>query len=140
MSMSQALLGASIITAVGYAAINLVLSPLLPAPITVHSLTYQSGIVSQDRTIVTDGTSFYAQWAAAVIDTATGEAVPWCTGSGSFPYQPGHKVKEFPLAEWVGNANCTADSLNPGTYFLRASWQWGATQTSRDSAAFEVVE
>lgn len=138
MSVSQTVVGIGVLTAVG----TMFLQAVLPAPmpLTVNSLTYEAGIVSQDRTVVTDGTAFYAQWAAAVIDMSTGDIVPWCSGSGSFPYQPGHKVKQFPLAEWVGNANCTADSLNAGTYFLRASWQWGATQTSRDSEPFEVLE
>lgn len=138
--ITQSVLGVGIVAAVVAITLKTALSPFAPIPLDVHSLVYEAGTVFQDRTITTDGTAFYAQWAAAVIDVATGDPVPWCSGSGSFPYQPGHKVKEFPLATWVGNENCTPENLNPGTYFLRASWQWGTEQTSKDSEPFEVLE
>ena len=138
MSVSQTAIGIGVLTAVG----TLFLQSVLPGPVplTVNSLTYTAGLVYQDRTVITDGTAFYAQWSASVVDVDTGEVVPWCSGSGSFPYQPGHKIKEFPLADWVGNATCTPESLNPGTYVLQAAWQWGADQTSKTSDPFEVVE
>ena len=138
--ITQTVFGVCILAAIGTVTVKSVLSPFAPRPLTVHSLTYEAGIVLQDRTIVTDGTSFAMTYTASVVDADTGRTVPWCHGSDSWNYSPGHKVAEIPLAEWVNNPACTPESLPVGTYFLRGGWQWGAEQVAADSAVFEVLE
>jgi len=134
--MTQAITGFAAMVAVGHIAIQAVLPA--PVPITIHSIAYRDGTVLQDRTVETDGASFFAGWAATVINSTTGESVRWCEGSGAFPYKSGRITVEFTLPQWTGRAECTPESLPPGEYFLRGVWSWGDEQTSRDSAVFEV--
>lgn len=138
MSMTQTIIGIGVLAVVASAALQSVL-PGAP-PFTVHSLRYEAGTVYQDRAIVTDGVALYAEWAAAVIEVSTGNPVPWCIGSGAFPYQPGRFEKASPLEDWTGRSLCTGDSLLPGQYILRGTWQWGSGQTSHDSAIFTVEQ
>lgn len=131
MSMTQTLLGGGIFVAVGTAIIQAV-SPA-PDPIQIHSLKYNSGIVTQDRTVLSE-TPFYANWAAAVVDHETGEAV--CEGDGAFAYKPGRVEAKMSLSRWVGQP-CL---LPPGSYHLSASWYWGGNQVGAESGPFEVTE
>ena len=112
--------------------------PPLP-PITVHSLTYDAGVVHQERTVEVDPPAvvFWAQWRAEVIDATTDAPVPGCVGSGSWNYEAGYKVVDIPIGEWVGQPiTCTPDIL-PDRFYLRASWYWGEDQTSAESAIYE---
>ena len=138
MSVSQAMAGFAVAVAVGHIAVQAVLPA--PAPIIIHGITYDAGMVLQDRTVQTDEAAFFAGWAATVVNAATGESLRWCEGSGAFPYKPGRMVIEFTLPEWTGRAECTPESLPPGEYYLRGVWSWGDRQASRESASFEVRE
>ena len=137
MSMLQVSSGVAALAAAGAIAVKAILPG--PAPIQVHELRFEAGIVYQDRTVTTNGEAFFAQWAARVEDAETGDVVPWCVGSGAWPYEPGRRSVSLPLPEWVGNDACTADSLPPGLYVPVAVWSWGDDQTSHRGLAFEVM-
>jgi len=138
MSMTQTLIGGGALVL----ALNFAVQAILPqpTPIVVHGLTYLDGAVIQERTISTDQTAFYAQWAVTVENADTGESLIWCEGNGANAYPPGHRVVQFTLADWTGRTTCTPESLPPGRYALRASWRWGGDGTSAKSEPFEVVE
>jgi hypothetical protein len=107
-----------------------------PAPIQVHSLEFDGGIVHQERTVITDGETFFAWWRAEVVDAATGDPVPQCSGGGDWPYVAGYRVVDVPLGEWVGRPeDCTLDDL-PDQFYLRASWFWGDDQTNARSVIY----
>lgn len=129
MSFTQTVIGGGILAV----ALNAALSLVLPDPtgIVVHGLTYKNGLVTQDRTVLTNEAAFYAQWAAMVVDAQTGDVVPGCMGSGAAPYPSGRKAVTFSLANWTGNPHCTIDSLEPGrAYDLQAVWSWGDDSVS----------
>jgi hypothetical protein len=129
MSFTQTLIGMG---AVGLVAQSL-LSAVLPdaTGIFVHSLSYDNGMVTQDRTVVTGQPSFYAQWAVNVVDAETGQMVPECAGNGAAPYREGRKSLTFTLSDWTGNDNCTPDVLIDGRkYELQAVWSWGDKNVS----------
>jgi hypothetical protein len=132
MSMTQTLIGGVALVAFGTLVVDVV-TPDSPA-IMVHDLRYENGFIFQDRTVIPEngGQSFYAFWAATIIDTQTGQSV--CTGSGSFPYQAGRRDIPIPLSEWVGEP-C---DLPPGEYQPLAVWNWGYDQTSHAGQEFTV--
>lgn len=140
MSMSQLAIGVT--AAVGLATLALQTVLPDPAPIEVQSLVYDQGQVLQERTIYTKQDAFPIAWTATVENAETGDSVRWCEGSGANGYPPGHRVVEFRnLAEWTGRAECTVDSLPPGTYSLRATWRWGENNSvSKKSNVFEVTQ
>ena len=105
-----------------------------PDPIEVHDLTYTGGQITQDRTIVSDGELFYADWLAEIVDLATGEVV--CRGSGHFPYPAGRKAAKMTVDVWTGDEGCL-ERLDPlRAYYPRAVWFWGDDQTSHSGEAF----
>lgn len=120
--------------------LNFAVGTVLPeAPrIEVHAITYADGKVTQDRTVNSDAPVFRMHWSAELLDVATGETVPWCQGSGDFPYQTGRKAKTMPLAVWVGNPDCTPESLPPGRYEPLAVYAWGDKQVIGRGKVFEV--
>lgn len=136
MSGVNTLIGVLAVAAIGSFGARVILPA--PSPIQVHSIAMVEGRVMQSRTITVDGPAFYAQWAATVADAETGESLIWCEGSGANAYPPGSKEVAFTLEDWTGSERCTLDSLPPGVYVLRASWQWGEKTTSKVSEPFEV--
>ena len=143
MSMTQTLIGTGALAAVLSAAIGLVIpDPPLPPAITIHELSFDGALVTQDRTVDREGDAFLIAWAAAVYDAA-GNSIRWCEGDGSFGYSTGRWKATFDLADWIGNPNCTVESLPPGTYTLRAVWSWGSQegdqQVTARSEPFEVT-
>jgi hypothetical protein len=137
MSMTHTIAGAGVVGLLISAAIGVVLPK--PTPITIHSLTIDDGgVVTQDRTVITQSDAFFATWSAAVMDMASGAPVEGCEGSGTFPYEPGRVAARMPLPRWVGSATCTFDALPPGQYQLRAAWYWGGSQTAAVSPVFTV--
>lgn len=138
MSMTQTIIGGTALVL----ALNWAVGAILPEPIPIDviSLSYADGMVTQERTITTDQTAFYAQWAATVENADTGDSIRWCEGSGANAYPPGHRAVVFTLADWTGNQRCTPESLPAGRYALRASWRWGEHSTSRKSEVFEVAK
>lgn len=136
MSTTQLAVGVAALSMIGSGIVSLVLPQ--PAPFIVNGLRMDAGIITQDRTITTDQTAFYAQWAATVED-ATGESIRRCEGSGANAYSPGRKAVTFRLEDWTGKPGCTWESLPPGLYALRASWRAGEWSTSIKSETFEVT-
>lgn len=136
MSFSQTLAGCAIMTSLCTLAIQTI-APA-PHPLDVHALRYvhQDGqhYVEQDRTVRTDGPAFFAEWRAEVVSADSGKQV--CGGRGAWNYEPGRGAFRMTLAKWTGDVGCTA--LAPGDYFLRATWTWGADQTSARSEPFTV--
>lgn len=135
MSTGQTIAG---LAALGVAA-QVFITSLLPdpPPIEVHSLTYQNGIVHQDRTVNSDVPFFYSKWQAQVVYASSGVAVEGCTGYRAWNYQYGRTVDDKPLAEWVNAPGCT---LSPGRYRLAASWFFGDAREFYRSEVFEVTE
>ncbi len=116
-------------------AMSLVLSPLMPQPpIVIHSLTYDDGVVIQDRTVTTDG-PWTGVWSADIIDTTTGEVAPNCHGEGVWDYAPGRKTPNIPFKEGVGNLLC---ELPEGEYQLVAIYRAGTFKTIFRSEVFKV--
>ena len=107
-----------------------------PPPIIVHSITYDAGMITQDRTITTAG-PFKVVWEAAIIDAKTGRIVTGCSGSGAWDYPPGSLSPSFPVAEWVGNDAC---DLSPGVYVPMATYSAGEFRLVARGDAFEVTE
>ena len=136
MSATHMVVGSSVVAAAVVGVLGLVLPE--PQPITVHSISYEDGIVSQDRTVVAEGEAFYASWAAAVMRAEDDTPIAWCNGSGSWPYPTGRRKAAIDLPEWVGSEECTPDSLPPGEYYLKAAWYWGNNQTSARSEPFAI--
>lgn len=134
MSLTHTITGLATLGVVAQLAIMTILPE--PKPIEVHSLTYDSGVVTQDRTVRTYAPFFYASWSAKVT-TLSGDPVGGCEGGGSWNYEPGRIAFDMPLGEWVGSDQC---QLQPGEYRLVASWFWGADQETHKSDIFEVTE
>lgn len=93
-----------------------------PAPIVVHSLKYEDGVITQDRTVTT-GAPWLATWKAEIVEYSTGDVVRGCKGDGVWTYTAGRISPSFSLQEWVGSLSC---ELQPGTYFPRVTY-WGGT-------------
>lgn len=110
-----------------------------PPPITVHSLSYDAGLVTQDRTVIADGEVMLMTWGAQVVNAATGEPVPGCTGSGTWPYEAGRREFSMPLDRWVGSLACLPGMLEPGQYYLRAVYSWQHDAVTAASPMFEVT-
>ena len=106
----------------------------VPAAIVIHSLTVDNGVITQDRTVSTEG-RFTAVWNARIVDENTGAAVPNCYGSGVWHYSPGRQAVDIPLREWVGNNLCT---LQPGRYQAMAIYEAGTFKASARSKVFIV--
>lgn len=116
-------------------ALSMAVSPFIPQkPIVIHSLTYEDGVVIQDRTITTEG-PWSGIWSADIIDVNTGMVVGNCSGAGFWDYAPGRKTPKIPLKEWVGNPLC---DLPPGEYQLVAIYKAGEFQTLFRSDVFKV--
>lgn len=125
----------SILTGGGVAAVFsfIASSFVTPPPIEVHSLTYDRGVIVQERTINTNG-PWLAIWDAQIMDVSTGKAVPGCAGSGVWQYPPGDLVARVPLAEWVG-APC---KLGPGEYQPIAIFRAGEFKTVARGSEFVI--
>ena len=136
MHTAQALIGSVVIAG----ALSLAFDTVAPEvkPIVVHELSFDGQIMSQDRTVTTDGKVFFARWEAQVIDAETGDVVPWCKGGMPWNYDAGHKVYQDTLENWVGSPACTVDSLPSGQYQGVATWYWGTDQTSKSSNIFVI--
>lgn len=131
--LGQLAIGVTFLAALGTAGIRAVLPAV--EGIAVHQISYQDGMVTQDRTVTGTHDVFMAFWAANVTDVNTGLVVPGCEGDGSFAYPVGRATPEMPLQRWVGSDGCV---LTPGTYELRGAWSWGDRQTVAKSAPFTV--
>lgn len=105
-------------------------------PIVVHSITYDSGYIVQDRTVNSDG-PFKAFWTAEIMDASTGTAVPGCSGSGIWDYPSGRRATRIPIAEWVGNDAC---DLGPGSYIPIATYEAGEFREVVRGDAFGLQE
>lgn len=115
-------------------ALAFAIPPLFPdPPIVVHSLVYDGGRVTQDRTVTSEGDTFYANWAAIVVDAA---GIPKCSGDGNWAYSVGRRGAEMSLSEWTGDKDCGSKLIPGQQYRLKASWFWGDDQTSATSAPF----
>lgn len=116
-------------------ALSVAVSPLIPQPpIVIHDLVYANGVVTQDRTVTTDG-PWTGIWEADIIDTKTGEVVENCHGEGVWDYPPGRRRPEIPFREWVGNKLC---ELPPGEYQLVAIYRAGTFKTLFRGDVFKV--
>ena len=104
-----------------------------PPAITVHSLTYENGIVHQERTIIADAPAFHADWSARVQDQ---DGVTVCEGNGSWAYATGYAVFDIPIDDWVGDPGCLDRLSANHQYRLIAAWNWGDNQTSQVSEPF----
>jgi len=132
------------------AGVGRVIDAVAPKPIEVHavSLTGQceydgqsyGACISQDRTVTPPGgaTEYVAQWRAWLINTATGEVVPGCSGQGSGKYDRGTAVVQLPLHVWIGSDACRWDTLPPGEYAPHAAWDAGTQGEEHAGTAFQV--
>ena len=125
MSFSQTFFGAAGLTAVA----QLIWTAVAPlsAPLVIHSLSYDSGYIIQDRTISNGGDPVPMVYKAAIVSKLTGQTVPNCEGTGGWSYTDGHATLRIPLKEWVANPLCT---LPPGEYQPVAkyeTWRFGLT-------------
>lgn len=134
MSVTQTMFGGGILVVVGSAILQSILPG--PSPIVVHSLSYENGFVTQDRTVSADDGVFFAQWRAEVVDVADDYPVANCSGSGSWNYPSGRSAPEMSLPVWTGNPLCDESQL-PDQFYLRATWVWGDDQTSGESIIYE---
>ena len=132
MSLFQTTLGAGIVFAAAQG-LYMAIGPA-PAPIQVHSLTYDAGYIVQDRTVAQP--AVVAQWQADIL-TQHGNPVPNCHGEGFWRYAGGRSAPRFTLQEWVGNPNC---QLLPGQYFPRAIYSNGEFEVVKRGEIFEVTE
>ena len=128
MSFTGSAVTFAAMVALGTAALNPVVKLLAPPPphIVIHAITYDAGMITQDRTVRGDGPVFWMQWQAEIIDKATGQIVPGCEGSGSFNYPTGRKAATMTLQRWVGSDTCAP--APGGTYQPRAVYHWGDNQ------------
>ena len=138
MSMTQTMIGIGMVTAILSGALNVVLPA--PDPITINSLSFDGANVIQDRTVIADNPAglFWAQWSAQVVNAETEKVVPQCNGEGSWNYVDGRRAVKMDLETWTRSPNCTLAGLDPGSYFLQATWHWGDNQTAAVSPSFEV--
>jgi hypothetical protein len=139
MQFTQALIGgAAVVAFLQFAVIEpakrIVAPP--PPPMVVHSISLADGIVTQDRSVNTDG-RFTAIWTAEIRDAETGQMVPHCYGTGMWHYTPGRQAVEIPIREWVGNSLC---ELAPGQYQALATYEGGSFSTSARSPIVTVKE
>lgn len=136
MHVTQTIIGGiAVVGAFQLFAINPLLNRINPPqPIVVHSLEWRDGIVVQERTVTTDG-PFVAVWSSEIRNANTGEIVPHCYGTGVWPYEPGHRSPQIPLAEWVGNPAC---QLDPGRYQAIATYEAGRFRETARSPVFTV--
>lgn len=135
MSVTQTVFGSGILVVVGSAILQSVLPG--PSPIVVHELSYDSGFVTQDRTVSVEDGVFFAQWRAEVVEATSGSLVADCAGEGSWNYTSGRSAPEMTLQRWTGNEACDESKL-PDEFYLRATWVWGDDQTSKESIVYEV--
>jgi hypothetical protein len=136
MSVINTAVGGVGAVAIGTAVLQAVLPG--PAPIVVHQLSYEAGIVTQDRTVTTNAPVFFAKWRAQVVNVATGDPLRRCTGGGTWNYKSGRAAYSMPLSQWVGSDACPASSLPEGAYRLIATWSWGDEQTHAQSPVFAI--
>ena len=132
MHMTQMALGTTFLAGVLHLGISAVVPK--PPPIVINSLSYEAGMVVQDRTVNTPG-KFTAVWEARVVSAITGLPVSGCEGRGDWDYSPGQRAAKMALTEWVGSKDCT---LAPGRYQLFARYRSGNWSTDARSDAFEV--
>lgn len=120
MSMTQTVAGSAILVA----AMQMVWTAAAPpvAPIVVHSIAYEDGFITQDRTVSATA-KFTAVWNAEIVDAETGAVVPNCSGGGSWDYEAGHRAIKMTLQEWVGNPDCKIPDV--GTFYPRATYKAG---------------
>lgn len=132
MHTAQMLIGGTVIAGLA----SLAASPFLPSvpPIQIHALMLRDGKVIQSRTVTADGEKFFAKWQAQIEDAETGAIV--CEGSGSWNYDVGKMDVEMTLERWVGQDDCTYESLPDGEYVPVATWYWGSDQTSYKGQEF----
>jgi hypothetical protein len=131
MSATQVIATGSGMGAVAVFVLNAVFPP---PPIEVHSLTYNSGFIVQERTINAPGPTFTAAWTAQVIDVTTGKPAPGCVGVGSWDYKVGPYTARLPLSEWVGSP-C---KLSPGQYQPWAQYKAGSFVVEKRGTEFVI--
>jgi len=135
MHFTHTMVAFSFVALAANAVVEVVLpDPPPPPPIVINALSYDAGLVVQDRT-VNWPKIFHASWESRVIDVKSGMIVDGCSGDGKWDYAPGSKVASIPLAEWVGSASC---KLEPGQYQLFAKYKTGGWATDARSDVFEV--
>ena len=134
MSLTQTTIGSAVILAALQSA-WVVIGPQ-PAPIVVHSLQYEAGFITQDRTITAQA-PWVAVWSADIVDAVSGLPVAGCHGDGNWAYEVGRKAVKMTVQEWVGSADC---SLPEGQYFPRATYASGTDRIVVRGDFFDVVE
>ena len=132
MSIGNTLIGGGLLAAMLQAA-WVAVSPF-PPPIVIHSLTYQDGMVIQDRTVKA-ATKFAAVWTAEIVDATTGAVVAGCSGGGAWDYVPGRKAVEMTVQEWVGSPTCDVPA---GKFYPRSTYKAGEFYISERGEIFEV--
>jgi hypothetical protein len=137
MSMGQTLAGVGALAVAGHFALNAVLPS--PPPISVQSLSYSAGSVTQARTVsAVRGDAVAMTWVARVIDDQ-GAVPPGCLGSGASLYTPGAREVTMPLSQWVGSAACIPATLQPGAWYrLQAAWIGAGPEVIFTSEPFMV--
>lgn len=138
MSTSQFAVGFVAVLGLGQLALTSVLPD--PQPIVVHSLTYDAGMIIQDRTVTAEDQFFPAQWRAYIFDASTDKPIEECSGSGFWPYEAGRQSIPMSLQRWTGNTACTVDFLRSygGEFYPVASWHWGNDFEKATGATFVV--
>lgn len=134
MSFTQTTVGGAVILA-ALQSVWVLVGPSLP-PIEVHSLNYDAGYITQDRTVNTSA-PWVAVWEADIVDAISGRVVDGCHGEGNWSYEPGRKAVRMTVQEWVGNSDC---NLTEGQYFPRAIYASGTEKIVARGEFFEVTE
>jgi hypothetical protein len=138
MSATQFGIGVAVVGAV----IALLADAILPSapPISVASIKYHDGMITVDRNIVSENQSVYMRRSTELIDANTGERVLFCAGVADINYPSGHVVRTVPLAQFIGNPECTPDVLPPGLYTPNAIYIMGERQVQVMGETFRIGE
>lgn len=92
--------------------------------------------IVQDRFISGQGV-LVAKWEAEIRNTVTGEKI--CSGSGYWDYSSGRATKALKVDEWVGEAGCFANKIEPDvTMQACARYMWADQQTAQCSLGFDM--
>lgn len=138
MSATQAGIGVALVGAV----IAILADAVLPEgpPISVASIKYHDGMITVDRTITSNNASVYMRRSTELLDAKTGERVLFCAGVADINYPTGHVVRTVPLAQFIGNPECTPDALPPGLYTPNAIYVMGERQVQVMGETFRIGE
>jgi hypothetical protein len=136
MSVTHAALSALAVGSV----VGLLASNVIPsvAPIRVNSLTYSMGRIIEDHTVAFSNEEVALGSSRAIRFADSDDLVPNCSGILDRNYLVGRFVRTAPLAEWIGDPECTPESLAPGKYVPVEIYVAGSVQVLKRGEPFTI--